>query len=86
MGSNRSFTYKLKKMRKRILYGLFLSLFFLMTSCMGVADYGYEVKPIHSALGEYEAIQDIFRQHVQDCIDDLYGKRSSHRPTIPNIK
>ena len=51
-----------------------------------LADYGYEVKPIHSALGEYEAIQDIFRQHVQDCIDDLYGKRSPHRPTIPNIK
>ena len=25
-----------KKMRKRILYGLFLSLFFLMTSCMGM--------------------------------------------------
>ena len=41
-----------------------------------LSDYGYEVKPIHSALGEYEAIQDIFRQHVQDCIDDLYGKRS----------
>ena len=37
---------------------------------------GYAVKPIHSALGEYEAIHDIFRQHVQDCIDDLYGKRS----------
>ena len=51
-----------------------------------LTDYGYEVKPIHSALGEYEAIQDIFRQHVQDCIDDLYGKRSPHRPTIPNIK
>ena len=51
-----------------------------------LANYGYEVKTIHSALGEYEAIQDIFRQHVQDCIDDLYGKRSTHRPTIPNIK
>ncbi|MDU6496634.1 MAG: sirohydrochlorin cobaltochelatase [Veillonella sp.] len=47
---------------------------------------GYAVKPIHSALGEYEAIHDIFRQHVQDCIDDLYGKRSPHRPAIPNIK
>ena len=37
-------------------------------------------------LGEYEVIQDIFRQHLQDCIDDLYGKRSPHRPAIPNIK
>ncbi len=53
---------------------------------MNLTDYGYEVKPIHSALGEYKAIQDIFRQHIQDCIDDLYGKRSTHRPTIPNIK
>jgi sirohydrochlorin cobaltochelatase len=51
-----------------------------------LAGAGYEVKPIHSALGEYEAIHDIFRQHVQDCIDDLYGKRSPHRPAIPNIK
>ena len=37
---------------------------------------GYEVKPINAGLGEYEVIQDIFRQHLQDCIDDLYGKRS----------
>ncbi len=51
-----------------------------------LAGAGYEVKPIHSALGEYESIHDIFRQHVQDCIDDLYGKRSPHRPAIPNIK
>ena len=36
-----------------------------------LAGAGYEVKPIHSALGEYEAIHDIFRQHVQDCIDDF---------------
>ena len=47
---------------------------------------GYEVKPINAGLGEYEVIQDIFRQHLQDCIDDLYGKRSPHRPAIPNIK
>ena len=47
---------------------------------------GYEVNPINAGLGEYEVIQDIFRQHLQDCIDDLYGKRSPHRPAIPNIK
>ena len=47
---------------------------------------GYEVKSINAGLGEYEVIQDIFRQHLQDCIDDLYGKRSPHRPAIPNIK
>ncbi|ETS93820.1 sirohydrochlorin cobaltochelatase [Veillonella sp. AS16] len=51
-----------------------------------IAAAGYEVEPIHSALGEYDVIHDIFRQHVQDCIDDIYGKRSSHRPAIPNIK
>ena len=51
-----------------------------------LAEAGYEVKPINAGLGEYEVIQDIFRQHLQDCIDDLYGKRSAHRPTIPNIK
>ena len=25
-------------------------------------------------------------QHIQDCIDDVYGKRSGHRPIIPNVK
>ena len=47
---------------------------------------GYEVEEMHHALGEYTEIQDIYCQHIQDCIDDIYGKRSSHRPTIPNIK
>ena len=47
---------------------------------------GYEVEEMHHALGEYTDIQDIYCQHIQDCIDDIYGKRSSHRPTIPNIK
>ncbi len=51
-----------------------------------IAAAGYEVEPINSALGEYDVIHDIFRQHVQDCIDDIYGKRSAHRPAIPNIK
>lgn len=51
-----------------------------------IAAAGYEVKPINSALGSYDVIHDIFRQHVQDCIDDIYGKRSVHRPAIPNIK
>ncbi len=41
---------------------------------------------MHHALGEYTEIQDIYCQHIQDCIDDIYGKRSSHRPAIPNIK
>ena len=47
---------------------------------------GYEVEEMHHALGEYTEIQDIYCQHIQDCIDDIYGKRSSHRPAIPNIK
>ena len=51
-----------------------------------IAAAGYEVESINSALGEYDVIHDIFRQHVQDCIDDIYGKRSAHRPAIPNIK
>lgn len=51
-----------------------------------IAAAGYRVESIHKALGEYDVIHDIFRQHVQDCIDDLYGKRGKHRPAIPNIK
>ena len=47
---------------------------------------GYEVEEMHYALGEYTEIQDIYCQHIQDCIDDIYGKRSSHRPAIPNVK
>ena len=47
---------------------------------------GYEVEEMHHALGEYTEIQDIYCQHIQDCIDDIYGKRSSHRPAIPNVK
>ena len=47
---------------------------------------GYEVEEMHHALGEYSEIQDIYCQHIQDCIDDIYGKRSSHRPAIPNVK
>ena len=41
---------------------------------------------MHHALGEYTEIQDIIAQHIQDCIDDTIGKRSSHRPAIPNVK
>lgn len=49
-------------------------------------DGGYDVEAMHQALGEYTSIQDIFCQHVQDCIDDIYGKRSHHRPEIPTVK
>ena len=47
---------------------------------------GYKVEEMHHALGEYSQIQDIYCQHIQDCIDDVYGKRSGHRPIIPNVK
>lgn len=47
---------------------------------------GYEVKIHRAGLGEYRAIQDLYVEHVQDMIDDCYGKRSTHRPVIPNIK
>lgn len=49
-------------------------------------DAGYTVEGVHKALGEYESVQAIFCQHLQDCIDDIYGKRSHERPAIPNIK
>ncbi len=47
---------------------------------------GYTVEEYHRGLGEYPSIQAIYGQHVQDIIDDCYGKRSSHRPAIPKIK
>lgn len=47
---------------------------------------GYEVVSHIKGLGDYGVIQDIFVQHVQDLLDDKYGKRSKHRPAIPSIK
>lgn len=49
-------------------------------------EFGYEVEEMHHGLGEYEVIQNIFCQHLEDCIQDVYGKRSHHRPEIPTIK
>ena len=46
---------------------------------------GYDVVSYRKGLGEYEAIQNLFVQHVQDMLDDTYGKRSKKRPVIPNI-
>lgn len=47
---------------------------------------GYEVEAMRQGLGEYKSVQALFAQHVQDLIDDKYGKRSKHRPAIPTIK
>lgn len=49
-------------------------------------DAGYATKSIAKGLGAYREIQDIYVQHVQDVINDKYGKRSHHRPAIPTIK
>ena len=46
---------------------------------------GYHVEGMQQALGEYMPIQNIFCQHVEDCIHDIYGKRGHDRPVIPSI-
>jgi len=47
---------------------------------------GADVSCYYAGLGEYDAIQRIYIQHIADAIAHKFEKRASHRPAIPKIK
>ena len=53
---------------------------------MELQDAGFEVVRHEKGLGEYEAIQKLYAEHLDDAINGRYEGRSKHRPKIPTIK